>query len=650
MAIQYNENIKIAAPAPLDKRYLSERTLLGSPLPYSACTEVTSVIIPTERYTGLTVNIAGVDYWFKDGILDTCLVEKKYDTNIPQSSYITGATNLGFFSGCSGIQRLEILGTAACDGCYYSEYNNYYIDSSNIVRIGDYPHGVYERRAYVNTSRTVSWIYNVPTDTWVLTPNDVALNVGSSVGCIYTSVFPNTTWSGYVFSGASVCATGSLSTGSTYICGTPIYNSTVCQDLGFRTLKTLTPTTFNLSFDDNFIYLSGATSIINIYNTGNTGTNTAGVCAYQAGNTVYLRRIVGSGSTSITETGNNIIVYSSGGTGANAINVGTGENVYSGTTGSTLLFKRIYGSGGTTVVSSSGSLVISSEAATYNLSSPSVIAVGGICSGTVLTGKTAFELFEELLVPELCGTITEPSIAITLSSSGLYEIDCNIAQSVSGIFNRGCINPQYCSISDKRSGLPNGYCFTGTGMPSGFQSCTNLSAFYTNPSYDIIIGTQTWGIQAKYDCGSPALGSKGTQYCAALPSGCTTTATNTIVGVYPLYGTTSSITTLTKQSLQNMSTATNICMQLVAETGGNKQKFEIPCAWLGAPINRPLVGICQYNTVSGSWEYPGGSAASSLTLWTSSGSTETVQGNSIGYCRYTYNGVDRSTVCIRLVF
>ena len=38
MAIQYNENIKIAAPAPLDKRYLSTRTSGGAQVPYSACT------------------------------------------------------------------------------------------------------------------------------------------------------------------------------------------------------------------------------------------------------------------------------------------------------------------------------------------------------------------------------------------------------------------------------------------------------------------------------------------------------------------------------------------------------------------------------------------------------------------------------------
>ena len=104
----------------------------------------------------------------------------------------------------------------------------------------------------------------------------------------------------------------------------------------------------------------------------------------------------------------------------------------------------------------------------------------------------------------------------------------------------------------------------------------------------------------------------------------------------------------TKQSLQDMSTANNIQINLVSDSGGYKQTFEIPCAWLGAPT-RPLVGVCQFNTVSW-WEYPDGSAGTSLCLWTCSSANETVQGNSIGYCQYTYNGVDRSAVCIKLVF
>jgi len=176
-----------------------------------------------------------------------------------------------------------------------------------------------------------------------------------------------------------------------------------------------------------------------------------------------------------------------------------------------------------------------SSGGTYNLQSPAAICVGGICVGTVLTGKTAFELFEELLVPELFGIITAPSTSISLSSGGTFEVGCVISQLIIGTFNRGCINPQYCSLSDKRSGCANAYCFTGCGMPIGLQTCVLTPATQTNATYTLSAGTQTWGVCTRYDAGCPALGSKGTQYCAALVSGCTAAANSSITGLYPYY-------------------------------------------------------------------------------------------------------------------
>jgi len=107
---------------------------------------------------------------------------------------------------------------------------------------------------------------------------------------------------------------------------------------------------------------------------------------------------------------------------------------------------------------------------------------------------------------------------------------------------------------------------------------------------------------------------------------------------------------MTKQSLVAMTTSGPITLSLVSESGGNKQAFEVPNAWIGAPTNNPLTGVRTYNTVSGQWEYQGGTAGTSLTYWTSSGTTETIQGQSINYTKYTYNSDDRSAVQIRLEF
>ena len=288
----------------------------------------------------------------------------------------------------------------------------------------------------------------------------------------------------------------------------------------------------------------------------------------------------------------------------------------------------------------------------YDGLSPAAIEVGGILVDTVLTGKTYTELFEELLVPELCGTVTNPSVGRSLSATGLYEIGCSLSQTITATFNPGCIDPQYDSLCDKRSAGPNAYCFVGTGATSGFQACVSCTAQDIGTSFNVGIGTTSWSVCTRYDAGFPALSNKGIEFCAALVSGCTTSTNASICGVYPLWATCDNITVPLEKIavLYNMPTATNICLVLVDETPTDKQKFEVPCAWLGAPTSKPLTGVCLWNSVGGSWEYQGGSAGNSLTYWTCSSATETVQSNSIGYCQFTYNGPQRGTVCIRLVF
>jgi hypothetical protein len=619
---QFNENITLAAPNPLDKRYLSNRTLCGSQLPYSADTEVYSTISSAVRYTGLTVLIStggtNVEYWFKEGVANSDLIEKKYDTVIPSGDFITGATNLGYFSGFTGIQILPIYDfpDANYNGNYCSLYNYYYRGSSDGNIHTGMPNDGISKRGYVKSTVPVkSWVWNEYTGDfvsqvgWILVDGNIANQLGTYpvVMPYYPPSTPYTasTWTTWCSNGSCVSIStpvGSLTTGTTLTIGGRPFAYPKDNILYFRTVVSDTPNLIAVTDDESFIHLSGTTAILHGANEG-TGED---IFLGQTGTTLYFKRIRGAGSTVVSTSGNTIIVYSSGGTG------GTG--------------------GGT-----------------YNLSSPAAITVGGISGGTILTGKTSFQLFEELLVPELFGSITAPSISIILSDSGLYEINCTLSQTVIGTFDRGSINPQYCSVSPYRSGAPNAYCFVGTGMPSGFQACTLLSATQTNPSYTVSAGTQTWGVCARYDAGNDAKGSKGTTYCVALISGSTSVASSSIIGTYPLFATCTDITLPLEKilPLYNMAIANNIYICVATETGGNKQKFEIPCAWL---TSRPLVGICQWNTVSSQWEYPGGSAACSLNLWCKCAVSETVQTLSVGYCQYSHCCSDRNSVCIRLVF
>jgi hypothetical protein len=102
---------------------------------------------------------------------------------------------------------------------------------------------------------------------------------------------------------------------------------------------------------------------------------------------------------------------------------------------------------------------------------------------------------------------------------------------------------------------------------------------------------------------------------------------------YPYYGTSSSITVMTKQTLRDI-WSTYFSVNMVAETGGDKYKADFETS------NITITWIQFYNTVSNNWEWMWGSKTNSLTLWTTSATTHTVQGNVINYTKYTHNWAD----------
>lgn len=293
-------------------------------------------------------------------------------------------------------------------------------------------------------------------------------------------------------------------------------------------------------------------------------------------------------------------------------------------------------------LSASGSIYSSSF--TGSLTVPN--DVGGITSGTTvasLTGKTYSQLFDDLLFPTVNPTFVNPSSTFTDNVNSLYEVSQSVSITFTSTFNRGQILLNG-SEQDKRSGLPNQYVYTGDGLTTTPSTSLTNSQTIT---HEFSLGNQSWTNYVSYDEGPQPLDSKGDDFSSPLSAGDTSTDTITIEGVYPLFGSTSDITTATKQSLVSMISANNISLSLVAETGGNKQFLDIPDAWLSS---RSLQGIQTYNTLNGQWEYQGGSAASSKTFWTTTSTTQTIQGDSVDYTRYTYNGSDRGATTIRLVF
>jgi len=321
MAIILNDNIKINAGKPSESKYLNT-----SNLPYSGSTiaaalnAVTTAIPISERYLGLTVLVTtggtyNTEYWFKTDV--NTLIEKKFASEQVVGDFITGATNLGYFSGQTGIQTLDLVGFPMIpvdfNGYYYSEYNWYYVDADGIVRLGSPIYGGALRRAYVDNTRTKSWIYSVSNNKWMLANIDVAANVGQVITLYdYTGTYTNTVWNPFQSNGSTaISAIGSLTTGSTLTIGNPIYRDKSNQELHLRTIINDTPEFLKIEADDNFIHFSGVSSVI-------TGTNYGtgvGVFSGKTGSDLKFRTLVPSGNTTITTVGDNIVINSTGGGG-----------------------------------------------------------------------------------------------------------------------------------------------------------------------------------------------------------------------------------------------------------------------------------------------------------------------------------------------
>jgi hypothetical protein len=99
MAIVLSDNIQVNAPKPIDSRYLNIT------VPYTSCSQVNTCLVAGVRFTGLTVNILGVEYWYNCGIADSCLVTKTAGSagvSLGWSNFANGSTVIGCCTVPSG--------------------------------------------------------------------------------------------------------------------------------------------------------------------------------------------------------------------------------------------------------------------------------------------------------------------------------------------------------------------------------------------------------------------------------------------------------------------------------------------------------------------------------------------------------------------
>ncbi len=259
-----------------------------------------------------------------------------------------------------------------------------------------------------------------------------------------------------------------------------------------------------------------------------------------------------------------------------------------------------------------------------------------IPTGETFSNETFEAMMNKMLYPTLNPTLTAPSATLSISPSASFqEIGANVPVTLNATFNQGSINPQYTSASNKRSGLPNTYNFNGTGVSPVVS--TSLAESATTGAYTILAGANTWTNSVSFDAGVMPKDSVGGDFDppGALSAGTTSTISRTITGVFPVFATTSSISTMTKQSLVSMSGYATV--SLVAEsfaTGAARQTVDIPIAGGGQAGWSTITIVEFFNTFSNQW------GASALSDWTTSATTHEVpagSGNIINYTRFTNN-------------
>jgi hypothetical protein len=250
---------------------------------------------------------------------------------------ITGATNLGFFSGTTGMQTLPIdhLTDDSYDGSYVSVYNNFYRDDQGVIRIGVSSDGIAKRGYVRSTLPAKSLIWNEYTgDTapvgWIFINDDVSLD--SVYGSVFTGTsvsysvpaYINTSWveGNFYNNGSQIVVNsviGNFLSGGTYVNSGPVYRDTENQSIGLRTIVSETPQSLKVEFDEYFIKLSGHTSIVTATNVGGG----IGVYSGVSGTSLLFKTLVGDGDTTITDLGTTIQISSTGSGGVS----GGGENV-----------------------------------------------------------------------------------------------------------------------------------------------------------------------------------------------------------------------------------------------------------------------------------------------------------------------------------
>lgn len=268
-------------------------------------------------------------------------------------------------------------------------------------------------------------------------------------------------------------------------------------------------------------------------------------------------------------------------------------------------------------------------------------AVGGIAKGTkisALEGKTYDEMFDDLLFPTVNPTFTAPSASIAFKNySSTQEVGANGPTSAN-------FTTSYSAGEIKLNGVKQANRGGGHDTANSFIYVGGDAANKTLPA-KVTLGSTSFKYRAAYAAGPQPKNNKGGDYSSPLSAGTVDSSAVTLNGTYPWYASTVGVTAsapVAKQSLVAWNATAGA--MYTGDAGFTLEASGTVPQVIKVPNSRTITNMEMYDTGAEKWK------AVSLSVWTTSTETISVNGTNVTYTVYTYTGDARGQVKLRVKF
>ena len=268
-------------------------------------------------------------------------------------------------------------------------------------------------------------------------------------------------------------------------------------------------------------------------------------------------------------------------------------------------------------------------------------AVGGIAKGTTIStleGKTYNEMFDDLLFPTVNPTFTAPSASIAFKSySSTQEVGANGPTSAN-------FTTSYSAGEIKLNGVKQANRGGAQDTANSFIYVGGDTRNKTLPS-KVTLGGTSFKYRAAFAEGPQPKNNKGGNYDSPLSAGTVDSSAITLNGTYPWYASTVGVTAsspVTKQSLIAWNATAGA--MYTGDAGFTLEASGTVPQVIKVPNSRTITNMEMYDTGAEKWK------AVSLSVWTTSTESISVNGTNVTYTVYTYTGDARGQVKLRVKF